>query len=64
MKRLIIFLVALIVITIIVVKYFDYSNIIESYINPLQNKKQIEISPNYKDSIDVDLYVDGFVVSH
>ena len=59
MKRLIIFLVALIVITIIVVKYFDYSNIIESYINPLQNKKQIEISPNYKDSIDVDLYVEG-----
>jgi aldose sugar dehydrogenase len=59
MKRLIIFLVALIVITIIIVKYFDYSNIIESYINPLQNKKQIEISPNYKDSIDVDLYVEG-----
>ena len=43
MKRLIIFLVALVVITIIVVKYFDYSHIIESYINPLQNKKQIEI---------------------
>ena len=59
MKRLIVFLAALIVLTIIVVKYFDYSNIIESYIDPLQNKKQIEINPNYKDSIDVDLYVSG-----
>ena len=59
MKRLIIFLVALVVITIIVVKYFDYSHIIESYINPLQNKKQIEISSNYKDRFKVDLYVTG-----
>ena len=59
MKRLIVFFAVLIVLTIIVVKYFDYSNIIESYINPLQNKKQIEISPKYKDSIDVDLYVSG-----
>ena len=33
MKRLIVFLAALIVLTIIVVKYFDYSNIIESYID-------------------------------
>ena len=54
MKRLVMFLIALIVITIIVVKYFDYSHIIESYINPLQDKKQIEISPNYKDRINVD----------
>ena len=59
MKRLVMFLIALIVITIIVVKYFDYSHIIESYINPLQDKKQIEISPNYKDRINVDLYVTG-----
>lgn len=59
MKRLIVFFAVLIVLTIIVVKYFDYSNIIESYIDPLQNKKQIEISPKYKDSIDVDLYVSG-----
>lgn len=59
MKKLIVFFAVLIVLTIMVVKYFDYSNIIESYIDPLQNKKQIEISPNYKDSIDVDLYVSG-----
>ena len=63
MKRLIMFLVVLIVIAIIVVKYFDYSNIIESYINPLQNKKQIEINPNYKDRIKVDLYVKGLSFS-
>jgi len=61
MKRLVIFLIALIVITVIVVKYFDYSYIIESYINPLQNEKQIEISPNYKDRLDVDLYVEGLL---
>ena len=36
-----------------------FSLFIESYINPLQNQKQIEISPNYKDNIDVDLYVEG-----
>ena len=59
MKRHIICLVSLIVITIIVIKYIDYSHFIESYINPLQNKKQIEISPNYKDRIKVDLYVKG-----
>ena len=59
MKRLVMFLIALIVITIIVVKYFDYSHIIESYINLLQDKKQIEISPNYKDRIKEDLYVKG-----
>ncbi len=62
MKRLVmslIALIALIVITIIVIKYFDYYHIIESYINPLQDKKQIEISPNYKDRINVDLYVTG-----
>ena len=59
MKRLIVFFAVLIVLTIIVVKYFDYSNIIESYIDPLQNKKQIEISRKYKDSINVDLYVSG-----
>src|SRR6185503_2510217 len=59
MKRHIICLVSLIVITIIVIKYIDYSHFIESYINPLQNKKQIEISPNYKDRIKEDLYVKG-----
>ena len=59
MKRLVIFLIALMVITVVVVKYFDYSLFIESYINPLQNQKQIEINPNYKDNIDVDLYVEG-----
>jgi len=59
MKRHIICLVSLIVITIIVIKYIDYSHFIESYINPLQNKKQIEINPNYKDRIKVDLYVKG-----
>ena len=59
MKRFILCLIALIVIAIIVVKYFDYFHIIESYINPLQNKKQIEINPNYKDKIKVDLYVTG-----
>ena len=59
MKRHIICIFSLIVITIIVIKYIDYSHFIESYINPLQNKKQIEISPNYKDRIKVDLYVKG-----
>ena len=59
MKRLVIFLIALIVITVVVVKYYDFSLFIESYINPLQNQKQIEINPNYKDRIDVDLYVEG-----
>ena len=59
MKIHIICIVSLIVITIIVIKYIDYSHFIESYINPLQNKKQIEISPNYKDRIKVDLYVKG-----
>ena len=59
MKRHIICIIALIVITIIVIKYIDYSHFIESYINPLQNKKQIEISPNYKDRIKEDLYVKG-----
>ena len=68
MKRFVIFifififliaLIALIVITVVVVKYFDYSFFIESYINPLQNQKQIEINPKYKNSIDVDLYVEG-----
>ena len=59
MKRHIICIVSLIVITIIVIKYIDYSHFIESYINPLQNKKQIEISPNYKDRIKEDLYVKG-----
>ncbi len=65
MKRLVIFLIALIVITVVVFKYFDidfdfyFSLFIESYINPLQNQKQIEISPNYKDRVNVDLYVAG-----
>jgi glucose/arabinose dehydrogenase len=60
MKRLILFLIVLVVITIIVIKYFDYSYIIENYINPLQNKEhQIEINPNYKDNIEVELYVEG-----
>ena len=59
MKRLIFCLIALIVIPITVVKYFDYFHIIESYINPLQNKKEIEINSNYKDRIKVDLYVTG-----
>ena len=67
MKRLVIFLIALIVITVVVFKYFDidfdfyFSLFIESYINPLQNQKQIEISPNYKDRVNVDLYVAGFI---
>jgi aldose sugar dehydrogenase len=61
MKRLVIFLIALIVITVVVFKYFDFdfSLFIESYLNPLQNQKQIEISPNYKDRVNVDLYVEG-----
>jgi aldose sugar dehydrogenase len=65
MKRLVIFLIALIVITVVVFKYFDidfdfyFSLFIESYIDPLQNQKQIEISPNYKDRVNVDLYVAG-----
>ncbi|HKO65484.1 MAG TPA: PQQ-dependent sugar dehydrogenase [Candidatus Nitrosocosmicus sp.] len=59
MKRLIFCIIALIVIPITVVKYFDYFHIIESYINPLQNKKEIEINSNYKDRIKVDLYVTG-----
>ncbi|MDN5846123.1 MAG: PQQ-dependent sugar dehydrogenase [Candidatus Nitrosocosmicus sp.] len=59
MKRFVIFVITLIVITFAVVKYFDYSLFIESYINPLQNQKQIEINSKYKDSIDVDLYVEG-----
>src|SRR5918993_1470167 len=65
MKRLVIFLIALIVITVVVFKYFDidfdfyFLLFIESYIDPLQNQKQIEISPNYKDRVNVDLYVAG-----
>lgn len=59
MKRLVIFLIAIIVITVGVVKYFDFSLFIESYVNPPQNQKQIEISPKYKDRVNVDLHVEG-----
>ncbi|HSA75384.1 MAG TPA: PQQ-dependent sugar dehydrogenase [Candidatus Nitrosocosmicus sp.] len=60
MKGLVMLIAALIVTTFIVIKYADYSSIIEFLLMiSSQNNESIEINPNYKNRIDVDLIVEG-----
>ncbi|HEU5119850.1 MAG TPA: hypothetical protein VFT71_02585, partial [Candidatus Nitrosocosmicus sp.] len=60
MKGLVMLIAALIVTIFIVIKYADYSSIIEFLLMiSSQNNESIEINPNYKNRINIDLIVEG-----
>jgi glucose/arabinose dehydrogenase len=60
MKRLVMLIAVLIVVIFIVIKYTDYSSIMEFLsIISSQDHELIEINPNYKNRINVELIIEG-----
>jgi aldose sugar dehydrogenase len=59
MKGFVILFVALVATIFVMITHYNYFNINKIFMEPSQNDEQIEINPNYKDRIKVDLFVEG-----